>query len=414
MDTDLLTYFILSFLSILLGIMYFVKPRKSLIIFFVFSLIIPTSNQFMNIISLSGIYFFDYFFLFVTIYYFFFLSRSQKINKKNIFYIVAFLTFVVSYFFLAYIKSIVFDKYLLRDFRPFLTLFYAFILISHLKKNIITFRLLAYLLIFVFVFKILFFLITFFAASFSDEYYQANIFRYFDAVTFIASLVLISNIHLRKEMLIFIDRFILNFLLFSALLVILISNLRILIFAIIIIYFLFSKRNILKKIVVALITISFFLIYSFVMSADRVLESNKSEVVAFQLASRFSPAIDQIINMKPHEYIYGLGLGTYFDIPWFEYRSLDTKLNTIDSTYLTFFVKYGLCSASIFLIFFRLLLFNTNNVKVRKSIIIFYLILFITMSTLYQSGAIFHFLFLNLLFLSLRHEDTPRTLSINS
>ena len=118
--------------------------------------------------------------------------------------------------------------------------------------------------------------------------------------------------------------------------------------------------------------------------------------------------------MEPHQFIYGLGFGTYFEIPWFEYRSLDTKLNTIDSTYLTLFVKYGMFCILLLILFFRLLLFNIRQTKVRRSIVVFYFIIFITMSTLYQSGTIFHFLFLNLLFLSLNNENTSRSISINS
>ena len=118
--------------------------------------------------------------------------------------------------------------------------------------------------------------------------------------------------------------------------------------------------------------------------------------------------------MKPYEYIYGLGVGTTFEIPWFEYRSLDIKLNTIDSTYLSLFVKYGLLSIIIVIIMFRLLLFNSINKRISRAIIVFYLIVFLTMSSLYQSGTVFHFLFLNLLFLSLKNESITRPLSITS
>ena len=109
-----------------------------------------------------------------------------------------------------------------------------------------------------------------------------------------------------------------------------------------------------------------------------------------------------------------MGVGTTFEIPWFEYRSLDIKLNTIDSTYLSLFVKYGLLSIIIVIIMFRLLLFNSINKKISRAIIVFYLIVFFTMSSLYQSGTVFHFLFLNLLFLSLKNESTTRPLSITS
>ena len=98
--------------------------------------------------------------------------------------------------------------------------------------------------------------------------------------------------------------------------------------------------------------------------------------------------------MSSFQFIYGLGFGSYFEIPWFEYRGLDSKLNTIDSTYLTFFVKYGLFSIIICFMFFRVCLIHINDFLLKRAILVFYLILFITMSILYQSGAVLHILFL--------------------
>ena len=219
---------------------------------------------------------------------------------------------------------------------------------------------------------------------------------------------------MRQRMLTEVSKIKINFILILAIIIILISNLRILILALLFVYLFYSKSNFFRKSFYLVLAVSFFLLYSHIMSANRVLDSDKTEIVALQLASRFAPAIEKVIQMKPHEYIYGLGIGTYFEIPWFEYRALDTKLNTIDSTYLTIFVKYGLFSVLILIIFFRLLLFNINNTRLRKSIILFYCIVFLTMSSLYQSGTVFHFLFLNLWLLSLKNENTSRSISISS
>jgi len=414
MSYDILIYFLLSCISLCLGLLYFIHPKKVLSIFFITSLIIPTSNQFMTFISLNGVYFFDYFFLAISIYYLVSLSIKKNIFKKNIFNIVLFLSFIIFYFFLAISNSVAFDKYLLRDLRPFLTLFYAFIFTSILSKNYISFRFLANILICVFIFKLLFFIFLLVGYSFDDQYYQNNIFRYFDAVTFIASLFLISSIFKRDLMRKEVSDFHLNLILFLAVTIVLISNLRILIFAIGIIYLVFEKRNLVYKIFYTSIPIILFFVYSYAMNANRVIESNNSDIVTLQIISRFTPAIEKIVEMKAYQYIYGLGVGTYFEIPWFEYRGLDSKLNTIDSTYLTLFVKYGIFSLLLIILFFRLLLFNINDLKIRQCIMIFYIIIFITMSSLYQPGTVFHFLFLNLLFLSLSNEDTSHTIPINS
>ena len=140
MSYDILIYFSLSFISIFLGLLYFFYPKKSLMIFFVFGLIIPTSNQFMNFISLNGVYFFDYFFLILLLYYLITLSVKKNILKENIFNIAFFLFFFIFYTLLAFSNSVVIDKYFLRDLRPYLLLCYAFILASVLKNPQISFK----------------------------------------------------------------------------------------------------------------------------------------------------------------------------------------------------------------------------------------------------------------------------------
>jgi hypothetical protein len=411
---DLLVYSFLSCISIILAIFYFIYPNRVLPVFFIFGLIVPTSNQFMSYTSFSGIYFFDYFFFLVTVYYLISLLINKYIFKKNILNIMFGLFILVFYSLLAINNSVVIDKYLFRDLRPFLTLGYAFVFVSSIKKPIISFRSLASSLIWVFLIKILFFILLLFGFSFEDQYYQNNIFRYFDAVTFIASLFLICYIFMRENMLKKISNYKLNLILILALIIVLISNLRILIIALGVIYLFFNKGYFFRKIMYLSFAVGSFLLYSYLMSANRVLDTNTSELVVLQIASRFAPAVERIIEMKPYEYIYGLGVGTTFEIPWFEYRSLDTKLNTIDSTYLSLFVKYGLLSIIIIIIMFRLLLFNSINKKNSRAIMVFYLIVFLTMSSLYQSGTVFHFLFLNLLFLSLKNESITRPLSITS
>ena len=374
----------------------------------------PTSNQFMSFTSFNGIYFYDYFFMFISVYYFFVLFESKIILKKNIYNIIIGLSILVFYIGLAFTNSVTLDKYLLRDIRPFITLFYAFILTSLINKEILNIKNLIYVLIGVFIFKIVFFLLMFLGFAFNDVYYQQNIYRYFDATTFISCLFIIFHVFNRDKILQYSSKFSLNLLILLSIIIVLISNLRILFFALLLIYFIASNINFFKKIVASIIFLVLFIASSHLMQSERVLTSNSKEIVAIQLASRFGPALDKINEMSTHNYITGLGLGTYFEIPWFEYRGLDTKLNTIDSTYLTLFVKYGLFSLLIIILFFRLLLFNSYTARLKKSYVLFYLIVFLTMSSLYQSGTVFHFLFLNLLSISISNESTTRSISISS
>ena len=163
--------------------------------------------------------------------------------------------------------------------------------------------------------------------------------RYFDASTFVASLFLLIGIFKNSSLLLGVSKYKLNIIKILAITIILISNLRIFLLALLIVYLIFHNKNILKKLFIVVITICLFLSYSYIMQIDRVINAFELNNIVMQLANRFSPAIIKISQMNFYNYIYGLGLGTYFDIPWFEYRGLDSKLNTIDSTYLTFFVK---------------------------------------------------------------------------
>ncbi len=414
MSLEIIIYLFLSSISFILGAMYFTHPKNVISCFLLLGLVLPTSNQFMNFTSHSGVYFYDFFFLFFSFYYLIVLFRDKKIFQKNIINILIAIFLILFYSIYAVSNSVVFDKYLLRDLRPFLTLFYAFVIVSTFKKKIISINRLVQILIIVFSSKIIFFFAIYFGFSFNDQYYKDNIFRYFDSSTFIACLYFIYSIFRKNKILKSVSRFCFYLLFVLSLSVILISNLRILIFALVVIYFIYSRINLFKKLLYVLTFLFSFIALSYILEVDRILSANTSKGVAIQLATRFGPAIEKINEMKTIEYFYGLGLGTYFEIPWFKYRGLDTKLNTIDSTYLSLFVKYGFLSLLIIFVFFRLLLFNISDSKIKSSYTIFYLIIFFTLSSLYQSGTVFHFLFLNLLIFSVKDESTSRLISVSS
>ena len=69
MDYSLIIYIIFSSISILLGMLFFQNKEKSILFFVFLSLILPTSPQFMFATSYQGVYFYDYYFLLLTIYY---------------------------------------------------------------------------------------------------------------------------------------------------------------------------------------------------------------------------------------------------------------------------------------------------------------------------------------------------------
>lgn len=87
------------------------------------------------------------------------------------------------------------------------------------------------------------------------------------------------------------------------------------------------------------------------VGADRVVNGFSGDVLLFQITNRFSPALSLIDKMSWYNYIFGLGAGTYFDIPWFAYRGLETQNISVDSLYLTMYVKYGLFGLMLIALF---------------------------------------------------------------
>ena len=123
------------------------------------------------------------------------------------------------------------------------------------------------------------------------------------------------------------------------------------------------------------------------IGADRINDALSSEGLAVQLTTRFSPALDLIRNMNPMHYFVGLGAGTPFEIPWFEYRGLDDKNSNIDSAYLTYFVKYGVIGLYLLFVFTTSI---THHLKTRVAVSIatFLALMFIVSATPYQPYAI--------------------------
>ena len=136
MTLNLFIYLFISCISLFTGLLYFKDKSKSLLIFLFTALVLPTSNQYMFLTSYQGVYFYDYYFLALIIYYFinidFTKLKDCLLNNKLILFIT--ISLLIYYAFLIFFKTIPFDKYLLRDFRPFLLLLYGLICIELLKN----------------------------------------------------------------------------------------------------------------------------------------------------------------------------------------------------------------------------------------------------------------------------------------
>lgn len=453
-----LFYILICVASLSLGLFFFKDKMKSLVLFLFFGLMLPTSHQFMFLTSFKGIYFYDFFFIILTLY--FFLNIDYNVLKEKIsnnVFILLLLTLVVIYHVnLAYINNIPFDKYLLRDFRPFIMLSVAFIFIYLLDSIKIKNDIILQYLFYVLILKFFFFIALILINPFSDIYYQSHIYRYRDAITFVAVLFLIIYLFKSKDFHIKITKIRFNIILYLSVLFLIISNLRIIILPICFIYIFMHETNsqsLFKKIIISVSFIGLFIGYTKYMPLVIDKLNNKTQsVISFknnykdksnsndfkslkkykiqtnknrfnnifkvpikELKRRYSPSLKYIEKISIREFIFGNGIATTFEIDHFKYRGLDTKNNSMDSLYLTFFIKYGILGlAIIFYLFIKILTVYIKTTRLKYSIIFLFLILSLTSSLLYHPSSIIYILFINLFAQSLINENSSHSLHLTS
>tara|TARA_B110000495_G_C22977020_1_gene573987 strand:+ start:104 stop:1474 length:1371 start_codon:yes stop_codon:yes gene_type:complete len=446
MENQTFIYIFLSLVSLTTGLFYFKNKGKSLSIFLFISLLIPTSDQFMFLTSFKGVYFYDYYFLTLIIYYVLnlnYLQLKEAIYKYKI-YLILILGFLLYQISSIAANSIPIDKYLLKDFRPFILITSLLIFTDLLKNNILKIDKILNILGYVFIFKLIFFIILFCINPFEDPFYQKYLYRYRDGTTIVAALFLIVSLFKKEVLLKIISNNKLNTLVLLALALLLISNLRILLPALLFSYLFIhrtSTQKFIRKIILSLIFIGSFIGYTYIIpkiqfdlhGKERIIlriknlehrklskaRINKEKAILktgyvpirynrlfskfqYQLEKRFEPAINDLYNMSKYEFLLGKGMGTTFKIPSFNYRGLDSRLNKIDSSYITLYIKYGLLG--LVLMILLLIKIISNNIRERElkvSIISFYIIYISVNSIFYQPGTIIHLMFLNILMCSI-------------
>jgi hypothetical protein len=148
-----------------------------------------------------------------------------------------------------------------------------------------------------------------------------------------------------------------------------------------------SPKKFIQILIVFAISTVVFIFLSDHFGAERVADSLTTDGLLQQLATRYGPALDVIFSFEPPNYIFGHGFGTVFDITWFEYRSLDTKNNFVDSTYLTFFAKYGFLGL-VYITLITIALVSLTPRSIKIPLLAYLLILFVTFAITYQSASV--------------------------
>jgi hypothetical protein len=135
-----------------------------------------------------------------------------------------------------------------------------------------------------------------------------------------------------------------------------------------------------------------FIQYSLFFKSQRVIDALSFGGIIKQLNSRFAPFYREVASFQWYNFIFGKGIGEPFYIPWFAYREgLQTLNANIDSSYFSYYMKFGLFSI---LLFYPLLsFFMQGKLKsLDKSVIYFLATIFFVSATHYQIYAIGIFL----------------------
>lgn len=379
-----MVFVICSLIVLFSAFMSIITPEKSFLFYLFIIGVIPTGNSYADFISMQGIYYFDFYLL--GLFFLFFKSLSCNNNLTIPLVIILGLFLYLSYFIVGIFIDNSIDKYVLKDLRPIImiiTSIYLFNVAKHFVKY--DKKLILKLLFVMFCFSVIHLLLPRLGISvYKDEYYEDNSYRYLDASTYVAALYTIyyfSGHELKREQ----PRWA-KLCFYAAIMCILVGNSRFMLLAIFISIIFVSIKNLKKAITytfIAFIVIGLFLIFSIYTGAERVVSGLSSDILLFQLTNRFSPAIALIKDMHWYNYILGLGAGTYFEIPWFAYRGLETNNVSVDSLYLTMYVKYGLFGF-IFIALFTKVAVASLKAKIKIAVISFSIIMYFVSAVPYH------------------------------
>tara|TARA_B110000285_G_C15132357_1_gene624512 strand:- start:2034 stop:3110 length:1077 start_codon:yes stop_codon:yes gene_type:complete len=330
----------------------------------------------------------------------FILFRKEKLFSLSFERKIILLLIIANIFYILYAFNINNQRdQILKDLRPLLYLLSIALFLSIAIKERVTFSLskIKTIALYAALSNAIWFLFSYlgvFDFNTEDLYLKNNSNRYLDLSTYFSIYFIIHFQYLISKKIITNNSF-LRFVLILSFISLLVSNSRSLIITVLICIGLISIKNIKQAIyflIFSVILISIFLIVSDLIGQDRIENSLNSEGLINQLTNRYSPAFDALNSMSFNNYIFGLGLGYYFEISWFEYRGMKTLNASIDSSYLTHFIKQGIFG--LLTIFTSIKLLCTFRLyRIRKYFVFFWLIIFLIAAPLYQNalyGVVFY------------------------
>tara|TARA_B100001057_G_scaffold480199_1_gene552773 strand:+ start:2271 stop:2990 length:720 start_codon:yes stop_codon:yes gene_type:complete len=122
----------------------------------------------------------------------------------------------------------------------------------------------------------------------------------------------------------------------------------------------------------------------------RIYNLSSIDLILEELLIRIvMPVLNGGYSLNLITFLFGEGFDFKFFIPWFEYRGQSTSHNSVDSFYVTVFVKHGLLGLTLFLVAIFYPLRHQS-----KSTLIWILVYFLTHNGLYQADFLIMMIFL--------------------
>jgi len=386
---SIIIFLFLSLVSIILGFYSFFSFHNSVFLFLLFSGVVPTANVFSKFISIKGIYFFDFYFIFIIINYIISLLKSEiKLNKQFILIIFC-ISFSMIYLIAKLFTNFKLDVYTLKDIRPFIAIIYGscFYAIIYKNKETIKGKSIFFLLNIIFLSKIFtYFVLQIFPIS-QSEYILRENYRYADFSVYVSMSFIL--IYFNNKEIFDVSKIVVKLTFLMSLIVVILSTNRTIFFGLIFSIFIFSKLRVFSKIItLVFFSLAFYSIVN-IFNIERIKSALTYSGLIIQLTERYYPALEHISTMNYVQMIFGKGIGTNFEIPWFAYRVGDdlsgVYLNNIDSTYATLYVKHGILSVIIIAIYLQSLT-RKYDFRTKMSFIVLILIMFTTIAIPYQTS----------------------------
>lgn len=382
--------FAINFLIVLIiGLVSIVNVKRSLLLGIIYLLVIPTSNYFSSIHYNSGLMAADGFFIGLLPRYLYCINQKNYLRLDTLRrYLFASLIIFGLYLLFAMNTNIKLSN-ILKDLRPIILLFEMFVIftITTSSKFTLSKSTITNIAIIAALSNIFYFMIGFVnLIQYEDQYAQNNTNRYLDLASYFSvyyvfhsQYKLIQNqINNKKKTYLATT---------LSLICILLTGSRIYFIATLIGIGIIRNNklsNRIKYVFWISIALYLFIIFNEFIGQDRIKSSLEGDGFIVQLLARFEPALVQIRNMNIYQNIFGYGLGTFFDISWFEYRGLDTMNVSVDSAYLTHYVKQGVFGLFFTLVSIKFLSF-TGIKKLKITFITFWVIQFLVEASMFQN-----------------------------